>query len=416
MDNQSLISLLDHQDPIIRSASLHILHDRRCQDIRATRQAIRMVEKYGWEQAYHYAYQVCSLGLDAVTAAWAADQLHRRDQFPRDSSIPFHLFNWLVHADLEIANEIFPENETPHEWSLELGQKMELKDILTCRQYLNTLEAEACISLFEEMCEYCVYGTQFPHALVQKLGYVSKRLAELSSTADIPVDRWLGMAQLPLDFDTSGPEPWLTGAAIRLAGNMRHEPAVPRLLELLPEDWDWWSEEIEKGLSAIGSSACLRQVLDAYPHRPWEERLFLTSTIQNISDPEQRDDIKRLQEEEKDAHLRLKLAKALLNFGSPEDLRIVLNELEIQWQNPESEPLKGEFCVAQLIHEETSPELTRYREQFTREIQERQERLKGRKDAFLGGWPEQPKKKVGRNDPCPCGSGKKFKKCCLGKN
>jgi tetratricopeptide (TPR) repeat protein len=24
--------------------------------------------------------------------------------------------------------------------------------------------------------------------------------------------------------------------------------------------------------------------------------------------------------------------------------------------------------------------------------------------------------KTGRNDPCPCGSGKKFKKCCLGKN
>jgi uncharacterized protein YecA (UPF0149 family) len=24
--------------------------------------------------------------------------------------------------------------------------------------------------------------------------------------------------------------------------------------------------------------------------------------------------------------------------------------------------------------------------------------------------------KIGRNDPCPCGSGKKFKKCCLGQN
>ena len=24
-----------------------------------------------------------------------------------------------------------------------------------------------------------------------------------------------------------------------------------------------------------------------------------------------------------------------------------------------------------------------------------------------------PRGKVGRNDPCPCGSGKKFKKCCL---
>ncbi|MCX6706391.1 MAG: SEC-C metal-binding domain-containing protein [Candidatus Woesebacteria bacterium] len=23
----------------------------------------------------------------------------------------------------------------------------------------------------------------------------------------------------------------------------------------------------------------------------------------------------------------------------------------------------------------------------------------------------EPKKKIGRNDPCPCGSGKKYKKC-----
>lgn len=35
--------------------------------------------------------------------------------------------------------------------------------------------------------------------------------------------------------------------------------------------------------------------------------------------------------------------------------------------------------------------------------------------ALLGTTPtrETPQKTVGRNDPCPCGSGKKFKKCCL---
>jgi uncharacterized protein len=35
--------------------------------------------------------------------------------------------------------------------------------------------------------------------------------------------------------------------------------------------------------------------------------------------------------------------------------------------------------------------------------------------ALLGPTPprETPQKPVGRNDPCPCGSGKKFKKCCL---
>jgi SWIM/SEC-C metal-binding protein len=33
---------------------------------------------------------------------------------------------------------------------------------------------------------------------------------------------------------------------------------------------------------------------------------------------------------------------------------------------------------------------------------------------ILLNWPEptHAEKKVGRNDPCPCGSGKKYKKCC----
>ena len=37
-------------------------------------------------------------------------------------------------------------------------------------------------------------------------------------------------------------------------------------------------------------------------------------------------------------------------------------------------------------------------------------------DAFAGVGMNEPyqreKKKIGRNDPCPCGSGKKYKKCC----
>ena len=30
-----------------------------------------------------------------------------------------------------------------------------------------------------------------------------------------------------------------------------------------------------------------------------------------------------------------------------------------------------------------------------------------------GGVPQRRAGKIGRNDPCPCGSGKKYKKCCL---
>jgi len=34
---------------------------------------------------------------------------------------------------------------------------------------------------------------------------------------------------------------------------------------------------------------------------------------------------------------------------------------------------------------------------------------------LLGSSPDAESKRVGRNDPCPCGSGKKYKKCCMRK-
>jgi hypothetical protein len=53
----------------------------------------------------------------------------------------------------------------------------------------------------------------------------------------------------------------------------------------------------------------------------------------------------------------------------------------------------------------------------TWEARERRERFSD--ERVLWGPSEgpavNPYKGVGRNDPCPCGSGKKFKKCCLGK-
>ncbi|MBQ3856123.1 MAG: SEC-C domain-containing protein, partial [Ruminococcus sp.] len=40
----------------------------------------------------------------------------------------------------------------------------------------------------------------------------------------------------------------------------------------------------------------------------------------------------------------------------------------------------------------------------------------GSGDGSFSNEPARAKKKVGDNDPCPCGSGKKYKKCCKGKD
>ena len=52
---------------------------------------------------------------------------------------------------------------------------------------------------------------------------------------------------------------------------------------------------------------------------------------------------------------------------------------------------------------------------FTEQYSEDQERWRRQADTnpILSQPYENPFKGVGRNDPCPCGSGKKFKKCSL---
>ncbi len=44
------------------------------------------------------------------------------------------------------------------------------------------------------------------------------------------------------------------------------------------------------------------------------------------------------------------------------------------------------------------------------------EQQKNIKKDFRDSKAVAPKVKIGRNDPCPCGSGKKYKKCCMAKD
>ncbi len=68
---------------------------------------------------------------------------------------------------------------------------------------------------------------------------------------------------------------------------------------------------------------------------------------------------------------------------------------------PEADPEIFSFykSLHRLVHPEASHEITEP------ENKEQRESPVGPEDDHY--------KDVGRNDPCPCGSGKKFKKCCL---
>jgi len=87
-------------------------------------------------------------------------------------------------------------------------------------------------------------------------------------------------------------------------------------------------------------------------------------------------------------------------FGSEEQIKKFMRQLNELHNNTRMWILKGH-----------TPE-----ELFEEEKKHLQPLPRNSKDGSVGEKTVVKEEKVGRNDPCPCGSGKKYKKCCLAKN
>ena len=66
--------------------------------------------------------------------------------------------------------------------------------------------------------------------------------------------------------------------------------------------------------------------------------------------------------------------------------------------------------------EEIDPELAEHFKQIAAGNHPQVQTLHLSENEVLIGVKPSTVEKVGRNDPCPCGSGKKYKKCCINKS
>jgi hypothetical protein len=78
------------------------------------------------------------------------------------------------------------------------------------------------------------------------------------------------------------------------------------------------------------------------------------------------------------------------------------------WERPSS-IVPEEYQLECELIQRSFAEKINIKEQLPPQYLELIEKPKPKKEEI------KPAIKVGRNDPCPCGSGKKYKKCCLNK-
>ncbi|MCI5157176.1 MAG: DUF1186 domain-containing protein, partial [Candidatus Electrothrix sp. AUS1_2] len=208
--------------------------------------------------------------------------------------------------------------------------------------------------------------------------------------------------------DSESDEVWAPIHAWRALGQLRAVEAVPSLLEqlcLVDEDDDWAGEELPDVLAMIGEAAI-----------PGLKRF--------------------LRDQKKSLDVRAVVTEALAKVGTehPETRNTCVAVLETELaQFSKNDPELNGFLISALLdlravealatieaaHQHDCVDLTICGdfEDVEIDLGVKEKRSKPRPQLWEFKPPVQqtPAKKIGRNEPCPCGSGKKYKKCCLNK-
>jgi hypothetical protein len=237
-----------------------------------------------------------------------------------------------------------------------------------------------------------------------------------------------------------GAEGWLEIFAVDLAGVRRLREAVPALVDKFRIDTDYLLERAVIALARIGDPAAVRRIRSDWPSADWNYRNYASGVLADIKGEESEEALLELLPRESDGGLRVWLCLALCQQFSRRGLEPVLREIRSGYEPgcasleeavlPAAELLGVELREAAewraFVEAERAEQRSRARDldRMWAGLEEQGEDGSGEpaedwlEDPWLDPPPgegspyRRPVPKVRRNAPCPCGSGRKFKRCC----
>lgn len=192
--------------------------------------------------------------------------------------------------------------------------------------------------------------------------------------------------------------------SVFLAGEIRMESLTPKLAKLLARvEEDFLLEELMNALVKIGTEEVLQEI---EPNLHHTEMAFATVTIyKNIKHPLVEEILLPRLEKEEDKGIKTLIASALCYQLSTKAIPMVDKVIEEGYDKSILD-LTEDIYPNAVINGVDYPKVDQWKNEL---LEQDAKWSKFRKNQAV----EQAKRnKVGRNDPCPCGSGRKFKKCC----
>jgi SEC-C motif len=396
---------LQHPDKQVRFAAVQYFAQSYSRNPAIMPDVIELVERFGPKNAFAYSFPIADLAQTEDTIAWAVKRLQ---QDPRaEADFTAHVGRLLCQAD--------PMLVLPHKSAIlstpNLGR--ELASALERRLGLISTPSDQLWQRLEEICEAGkdkLHADEIPIAEAEDI-------AEALARDESQCDRMMELLQQEVDPSNESSLIWLEIFLVQMAGHMRYEPAIPLIIKKLLVDGDLLNEACDRALTRIGTDTVVRAVRDVYPQAPEHFRLYSSGIFGDIHSDLALASGLELLSWEQDFHLKAWLAAALVDQMATEAIDAACTVLA---EDPDSSDLMSSVVVACRMMAYDVPGL----QQWERELAERRRPsisrglsppAFNRLDFASDVAPVSTRVKTGRNDPCPCGSGKKFKKCCWNK-
>jgi hypothetical protein len=422
---------LVHPDKLVRQEALLYFAGCHSRDAGVMPLAIHAIETYGRSQAFLHLHMIAHLAQTEATVEWAVKELHREEDKANDLDSYFPaLSRLLCSADPQLlaprADQVLRAPGFLKELAPEFRERLRLA----------SWDADQC---WEELERICAGGVGKHYSSDVDFGHARRVVEALARQGERYVDRTLDLLGQEVEDFEADPLTWLEIFLVELAGEMRLGRAIPLVVKKLHGCGEILSEECVEALGKIGTDAAAEAVAEGWLAAEWDYRLYATSALEKIhSDTTVRGCLGLLPQEQ-DRDIRTDLADALLGQFADEGLEPVREMVRRRAYDPMSSDLMRKLVAVSTALGVTFPEYPTWKREAEERLAQQERRMKEMRGPFqvpakpaLPPKPSPPKerdgylerkpapflrteKKVGRNDPCPCGSGKKFKKCCMGR-
>jgi HEAT repeat protein len=419
-----------HQDQSVREAAILYLADTESRNPAIMTQAIEAFQRFGLDTFGTFSFLI-ELQQSSESIVWLVDEIERVGESTDEQEREFasSLQRVLRQSDPELLKQHF-----------ETICSMQHLDELSHRVIADRITVDCLMAdeLWAELDNFC---QDHDDDTLEDEDWEHGR----AIVAALARDRVRACQQVTHILDDPGEYTgWHEVLIARLTGELQLESAVSMLADRLDDPDSWACQEAQRALHKIGTDAVVREFARRFADGDWDMRVIVAGGLERIRTDFSVETCLDLLKKEDDEFIRGILLEAVLMNFCHDGIEPARQHVLRSAKSPEMLEVRTALLVACKLLGETFPEFEAWQEDAKHDVEFRRQWYKDHpfkpladlgefdeddfdEDTFAETDLEEQEsdesppttlrrgQRIARNDPCPCGSGKKFKKCCYGK-